>query len=358
MTTVEHDIVKAQKIIAAAAAVLSETLIIPKTFQRQGIDAYKGAAGDTINIKVPGTLPFRTYGWRNDRSSELVFDSLTERTFPMTFGDDIYSGVALTDEQATMDGLADWIKLITAQVDAVGRGLEWEGSQYVQAAPYAVKLGANPANLREVLVRARGVLNRLRCPREGRVFLAGTAWEEGLLLDEKLNLAQNVGEAEAVASLREATIGRRFGFTIIVSNEVAPEFAYAYVPSAFQFLTAAPAVPKSAGFGATASYDGIALRWTRGFDITRSQELSVVQAYKGFQHVSDPLRKVSETGQSTVSTYEHFVRGISLELDGTDSLPDGTLTDPGDRLAAGRPLSITAAMDAEFEDITGIGANS
>ena len=48
-------------------------------FRREGIDQYKGAADDTINVVVEGVLPYRTYGWRNDRSTEIVFDEYKER---------------------------------------------------------------------------------------------------------------------------------------------------------------------------------------------------------------------------------------------------------------------------------------
>ena len=44
----------------------------------------------------------------------------------MSFGDDIYSGVKLTDEQNEMD-FAGWTKLAGKQVEAIGRGLGGQG---------------------------------------------------------------------------------------------------------------------------------------------------------------------------------------------------------------------------------------
>src|SRR4051812_2240968 len=106
----EHNVVKPEVIVKAAAEALESKLVVPAVFQREGIDKFRGAKDDTVNVVVEGVLPYHTYGWRNDRSAEIVFDEYSERKFAMTFGDDIYSGVKLTDEQNEMD-LHGWAKL-------------------------------------------------------------------------------------------------------------------------------------------------------------------------------------------------------------------------------------------------------
>ena len=70
----EHQIVKAEKIVLAGVAALEDSLIVPAVFRREGIDKFKGAKDDTVNVVVDGVLPYRTYGWRNDRSTSLQFD--------------------------------------------------------------------------------------------------------------------------------------------------------------------------------------------------------------------------------------------------------------------------------------------
>jgi len=333
-----HQIVKPEKIVATAAVILEESLVTPAVFQREGIDAFKGAEDDTINVVVEGVLPFRTYGWRNDRSTSIQFDEYKERKVPVTFGGDIYNGVRLTDEQNDMD-LQGWAKLARKQTEAIGRGLEWEASKYLRDAPYAVELGISESNIRGGLTRARGVLNKLRAPGR-RTILVGAGWEEALLNDEKLAFASNVGEAEAVSALREATLGRRFNFDFVVAPELADDEAIALVESAFIFATGAPSVPQSVPFGATASHNGVALTWLRDYETEKRRDRSVFNTYKGFRHVTDPLLGVDDaTGQAFVSENEHFVRAIKLTLGGTDVLPDGN----------------DSAKDDEFVKITGIG---
>ncbi|MEU0344235.1 hypothetical protein ABZ092_36175 [Streptomyces bobili] len=326
MPYTEHDVIKPEKIAATAAVALEESLVVPAVFQREGIDQFKGAKGDAINIKVEGVLPYRTYGWRNDRSTEIQFDTYAEKTVQVTFGDDVYSGVQLTDEQNDFD-LNGWAKLMAKQTEAVGKGLEYEAVDYLLKAPYSVTLGGavSGRSLRKTLIRAREVMNKFRVPKEQRTLLVGSGWENELLSDPDLNLASNVGDAEAVSALKEATLGRRYGFNIVTSDELPADTAVALVSSAFIFATGAPSVPQSVPFGAAASYNGVALRWIRDYDATRLTDRSIVNTYKGFRIVEDFLvgRDAQTPSQGFVSEHQHFVRAIKLDLDATaDVLPD------------------------------------
>lgn len=342
-----HQVVKPEKIAATAAVLLEEKLVVPAVFRREGIDQYKGAKDDTINVVVEGVLPYRTYGWRNDRSTEIQFDEYSERKIGVKFGGDIYSAVRLTDEQNEFD-LPGWAKLARKQTEAIGRGLEYEATSYLIDAPYEITLSLASTALRTGLIRIRQVMNDLRVPEGERTILVGTDIEAALLEDEKLNLAQNVGEAEAVSALREATLGRRYGFNFVVARELPPTMGVAMVDSAFIFATGAPSVPQSVPFGASASYNGVALRWIRDYDSLKFQDRSIFNTYKGFRHVSDDLiGRDATTSQAYVSSYEHFVRAIQIELDGTDSLPDGV---------NGRPSEgFSKASDAELAALTGLG---
>ena len=317
----EHQVVKPEKIANAAAVALEQQVIIPGVFRREGIEQFKGAKNDTINVRVEGVLPFRSYGWRADRTQEVQFDEYAERTVAVTFGDDLYSGVKLTDEQNEMD-FDGWTKLAVKQTDAVARGMNHKCVDELLTAPYEIELGLDPANLRKGLIKARQTMNRLMVPEGRRVMLVGTDVEAALLEDDKLNLASNVGESEAVSALREATLGRRYGFDFVVAQELPPTVAIALVDSAFVVVTGAPSVPQSVPFGASASADGWAVRWIRDYDSTRFQDRSIFNTYFGTRHVPDILVGRDAAGQAYVSRYEHFVRAIKLNLGGTDVLPD------------------------------------
>ncbi|AGM12186.1 major capsid protein [Streptomyces phage Zemlya] len=333
-----HSVIKPEKIAATAAVALEQSLVVPALFQREGIDQFKGAKDDTINVKVEGVLPFRTYDWRSGQvgtpnanggvRKAIEFDEYTEKTVAVSFGGNIYSAVALTDEQRDFD-LNGWAKLVSKQTEAIARGLERGAVDKLLAQQYAVTLGGAVAagsgtrSLRSTLIRARDVLNKFMVPKEGRVLLVGSDWEVALLEDEKLNLAGNVGESEAVAALHEATIARRYGFDIVVSQEIPADAAFALHRSAFIFATGAPTVPQSVT-GGSASANGVAVRWLQDYDALHLTDRSVINTYRGFREVKDQLIGIDgATGQAFVSEYEHFVRAIKLDLDATvDVLPD------------------------------------
>jgi hypothetical protein len=320
-----HTIVKPEKLAAAAVGFLEQNLTLFNTFQKEDAAKFKGAEGDSLAFKVDGVLPYRVYGWRNDRSQPIQYDTLAQRKITVTFGGNIYSAVKVTDEQFNFD-LAGWGDLLRPQTRAVGRGLQSEAAGHLEGAPYQVVIADAAENLRGAIIEARRVLNAFQVPDEQRWLVVGTAFESELLNDEKLNLAQNVGEAEAVSALREATIGRRFGFNIVVDQTIAPEAAYAYIRSAFIAATTVPAVPTGVSFGAITSYEGIALRHVVDYDNDFQQDRSVVNLYPGFRTVEDVLvARDAVTNQEYVLADEYFVRGVKLTLAGAPTYPvEGT----------------------------------
>ncbi|WJN62941.1 major head protein [Streptomyces phage phiScoe25] len=352
----EHQIVKPEKLAATAVGMLEQELVIPNLFQKESIDQFKGADNDTVSVPVEGVLPFHDYEWRSGESGSstpgvrqaVTFDEYKERKIAVTFGGNVYSAVKLTDEQNDFD-IDQWGKLLRPQVKAVGRGLQRRAVSTLTGATYNVTIGNAEQNLRGAIIEARRVLNAFNVPDDQRYLLVGTDFESALLNDDKLNLAQNVGDSEAESALRTATIADRFGFKIVVDQTIPSDAAFAFAGSAFIFLSGAPAVPQSVPYGATQSFEGIALRWVRDYDPTYMQDRSVVNTYAGFRAVTDVLVGYDTANRTEiVSAQEHFVRGIKLTLDGASNYP-----------AAGSELAtITGVSDARVWTPTGYKAES
>jgi hypothetical protein len=337
----EHAIVKPEVLVKTALGMLENELIVPRTFQRESVDNYKGSENDTINVPIEGLLPFRDYAWRNDRTNPIVLDTYAERKYPISFGGNVYSAVALTDEQHDFD-LDDWGRLLRPQVRAVGRGIGYRAVNHLVNAPYAVTIGNAEGDLRGALIEARRVLNRFNVPDEQRWLICGSDFESALLGADNLNFAQFVGDVDAASALKQATIGARYGFQVVVDQTLPSDTAYAMVSSAFVMITGAPSIPNSVPFGATASYEGLALRWLRDYDSQRMQDRSMVNTYVGFRYIEDPLAKRVGDNEE-VSTNEYFVRAIRLKLDGTSDYP----------AAASELAQITGVSDASVFTPTG-----
>lgn len=373
MPTNEHLLVKPEKLASTVAGVLEQELIVPNLFQKESVDQFKGADNDTISVTVEGVLPFHDYEWRSGSSgsstpgtrASISYDQYAERKIAVTFGGNVYSAVRLTDEQYDFD-LNGWGKILTPQTKSVARGLGRRAVSTLTSQTYPVVIGDALADLRGVLIEARRVLNAFNVPDDNRYLLVGTDFEAALLSDPDLNLAQNVGDAEAQSALLNATIGRRMGFTIVVDQTIPAASAYAFASSAFIFLSGAPSIPQSVPFGATASFEGMAVRWVRDYDPSTFQDRSVVNTYAGFRSVEDILVGWNQTGNTeVVGAYEHFVRGVKINLNGASTYPslkqkDGATTttwanyNPAGAGAAGTPESAELAL---FTGVTGPGSH-
>ena len=169
-----HTVVKPELIAKAALGALTEKLTVPQLFTKQGMDEFKGALDDKVSVVIPGTLPFRTYAFRNDRSSPITFDEYAERKIQVGFQSNVYSAVRLTDEQADFDTLGDWAKLMDKQTSAIARGLQRAAVSALTTQTYNVTVGKFGTDTRAALIEARRVLNQFRVPDEDRFFVMGS----------------------------------------------------------------------------------------------------------------------------------------------------------------------------------------
>lgn len=325
-----HTVLKAEKVVATQLGLLAKNAVLAKAaFVRQGIDAYKDAKDDTISMIVPGRLPARRYDFRNNRTNEIEFDVYAERKVSMTLGDHLYSAVRITDEQTDFDSVTA-NGLMPLQAQAVVAALEDICRTTIEGATFPVVIGGVSFDKRRGLLEARRVLNKLRQPDNSRLLIVGSDFEAELLQDKDLVFADASGDNVAESALRDATLGRLFGFTVIRDDSIQSDAAYAMSGNAFVLSTGAPTVPASVPFGATASFDGFALTWLRSYMIKTLEDASVVHTWCGTTQVKDvfinyekPYPTGNAVGREKVEEDEHFVRAIKLTLEGTSSGPTG-----------------------------------
>lgn len=332
MAYTPHATIKPEKIVAQSVGVATQTMTLPKLFVRESYDKFKGAKDDTITFRVPGRLVPRRYAFRNDRSNPLIFDTYKEAKTTITWGDKVYSGVKITDEQAEFD-LDNPNSLQVKQGEAVGRGLNTILAEAIESAPYEFTIGgiltaAGESSCRLAIGEARKVLNVLGMEAAGRLLVVGSNFEQAMLNEDKLTLASVVGDAIAAPALTDATLGKHAGFHVVADYSIDADTAYAVLPTAFALVTGAPLVPASVGLGSATSFDGFAMRWMRDYDFEVQTDRSVVDTYAGVNYIKDlwlnPKQALAQVQDITEATEEMFVRGIKLTLDGTSHYPAGT----------------------------------
>lgn len=317
-----HTVIKAEQIAPAATGLLEKELVLPNLFRKEGVDKFKGAKNDTLSFRVPGVLPGRDYAWRNDRSSPIVFDEYVETKVDITFGGHAYSGVYLTDEQYEFD-FGSWTTLLGAQARAVGTKLQYACRDAVEGQTYNVTIGGLESDVRANLIEARRVLRAFGSPGPF-TLVVGTNVEALLLLDPDLSKTASVSDGRAEDALANASIGRLYGFNVVVDQTITANNAYALGPDAFVLATAAPIPPQSVPFKSTASFEGLALRWMRDYDPSYFRDRSIVDCWYGIRDVKDNIRywdtALTPDGENVMTT-EKFVRGIKLTIGGSDTYP-------------------------------------
>lgn len=311
---------KAERIISQGLGLLQRELILPRLVVRYGKADFAGAKNDTINIRIPSLLAGREYEWRT-RSAPITVDELTETTIDVKLDKHVYSAVAVTDEELTLD-ITSWGEQVARpQIRAVAEKLEtyiataMEGADFAHSATYEPGDGsADDTSFYKAAVEARKYLNQENVPAAGRVILLGSNVEEAALQSPHLI---KVNEAGSDSALRDATIGRIAGFTVIGNvNSVDPDFAVAMHPTAFALGNVAPEVPDGATTGATQTFDSLALRWIRDYEANYLRDRSVYSSFAGTASVEDGRDMDSESEDYGELTGKN-VRAVEIEFGGS-----------------------------------------
>lgn len=280
---------KPEVINRTALKLLEREVVVPRTVWNYADAEFRGAKNDTVTLRLPAVATSREYDFRNNRSSPIVVDDLTETSVPVVLDNDIYHAAAITDEQLTLDIVDFAEQVLVPQVKGIARGLEDLIVTTMETATYGTTINIADSSdaTWTALVQARQALNDANVPREGRILLVGSDVETEMLLDSKFNRVDSAGDGIATSALREATIARLAGFTIVGSNALDPETAIAFHPTAFAFVNVAPVVPDGVTYGSRLSEMGLAMRWIRDYDALYLRDRSVVSSFAGCTSVED-----------------------------------------------------------------------
>ena len=160
----------------------------------------------------------------------------------------------------------------------------------------SVEANLAPSNLGQVLraIRtAHQVLGLRGVPLQVRTLVVGANWEAALMALDNLNKVNEAGNGDV---LRNATLGRLYGFTIVVDYGVDPNDAFAFQTQAVVLATRTTAAPRGASFSSTVAAQGFTLRYLQDYDPTILTDRAVVDTFAGAR-VLDNQRILRLTGQ-------------------------------------------------------------
>lgn len=343
MAVTTHEVVKPQAIADAAVTAIAEKLVVASTLTRFDAGEFLGKAGDKITKRVPGSLPFRRWGWRNDRREPIRVDRYTETTVDMTVDADwIYSAIEMIPEQRVFDFGGSFGDLFNMQTDAIVQGIEFEAFGQIRNAPYerVINIEYTPEKIQaaasinqdalfNAFVDAQRDLKKMRVPDTRFVAIAGSEIIAELIKANKL--IRTPGGEGAFA---QATVGTYAGISFVEGPyTMASNEAYLFAPSGFLFWNAAPPIPNGAVKAATANKNGVSMQWVQDYDPAYMVDRSIFASWKSFNYTKDFLALEDGAGRLITSPQDFFLRGVKIVLNGgtgVDKKPgDGSAETPG-----------------------------
>ena len=250
--------------------VLRNNAVMPKLVHRDYSDEFVGAVGDTITVRKPATFT------ANEFSGSIQVQDATETGVAVKMDKHLDVSFAVTAKQMTMD-IADFsaqllVPAMQAFADKVDQYLIAEAKK---GGTFEVEGEITPDNV----IDARRVLNGKAAPLANRSFVCGPDDEASLLKSELFVSAEKVGDNGT--ALREASLGRKFGFDCYVDQNA--DSAIAFHKNAIALVTRPLALPQGAAKAAIVNYDGFGLRVVYDYDNNTKQDIISIDMLCGTQ---------------------------------------------------------------------------
>lgn len=279
----------AKRISRVAIGLLTRTLVLPMTVTRVPGQDFAGDNGDTITVRVPQPGSAREQSSAGD---SITYDDISETSVDVALSH-LYHAKRISDEELSLEVVDFGAQITEVQVSAVATGGEDELASAMNTLAADDSISADGSDIEEKILAARESLGEADVPTSGRWLAVSPGVATFMLKLDKFSRVDAAGDDSA---LREAIIGRLYGFNVVESNALDTDTAVAYHQSGFAFATRTPLVPRGAADSATAVEGGVGLRQIFQYDPDVLSDASVVSTFAGAALVdSDRVYKLDTT---------------------------------------------------------------
>ena len=282
----------ADNLSATASALVSKDMSIAAVVNRSWSSDFAGKRGATVNVRIPATLQASSRAL--DATTALTVANLAETTQPVALTTNIYSAVALSDEDLTLrieDGVSQVLAPQTLAIAEAVENLVVAKLQGVTetAALDSIYTQGTVGTLMPLFLLARKTLRDMSAPSTGLYAAVGTSVYQDVLAQVAAVGAE--GGADPFANTGAARIA---GFNVIESNRLQPTEAIFFHRDSITLALRAPVVPQGVPYGASIqAQGGVPVRLIRDYDAQALGDRQILNTYAGVALMNT---QVSSTG--------------------------------------------------------------
>ncbi len=271
-----------------ALMVLRNNAVMANLVHRDYSTEFVNGVGDTISIRKPAKFEAKEF------AENVEIQDATETSVSVTMDKHLDVTFSVTAKQMALDIQSFSEQLLVpamqAFADKIDKYLISLEADITNRVPHAEGLFA-PADI----IAARKFLTDNAVPTTNRNFVVGSQADADLLNNELFISAEKVGDNGT--ALKEASLGRKFGFNIYTDQNVE-KTSEGYVPSiafhknAFALVTRNLAIPNGASKAAIVNYDGFGLRVVYDYDVKTKQDVVSIDMLCGVKTLDPTLASV------------------------------------------------------------------
>ena len=286
-------VLTAQGVSSLAVSLLVRQLSLPMTVSRIPGGEFAGDNGDTITVRVRTPRSART---QTNPGDAITYDALSETSVDVKLAH-LYDATRLTDQDLSLNLVDFGVQVTQPQTASVAIGAEDKLAAAMNAvsADDSFAATASADDTKACVLAAREALSEADVPAGDRYLACAPDIITRMLSVPDFVRADAVGDGTAI---REATMGRIGGFTVVESNGLTAGTALAYHMSGFVFANRVPVPPRGVAPSqvGTATTGGIGLRTLFQYQPDNMRDASVVSTFAGAAVVdSDRVYKL-DTG--------------------------------------------------------------
>lgn len=262
-----------QAVARRALATLYNTTVLAGLVYRDYDPDFAGKVGDTITVRKPAVFTADEF----DRNAGIQLQDATETGLPVTLDTILDVSFAVTTEDLTLkiDDFAG--RLLNPAMEAINQAVDAKLGTLLTD----VSIGSVNEIGPQAIVEAGRYLSVKKVPKSGRSAVFSPRATADLL---RSNLFVAVQESGSTDGLREASIGRKFGFDNYESQVFATggvAFHNTAVALVSRTLQAPAGVDPSRV--AIENYKGLGVRVVYQYDINKKQDVVSIDMLTGFK---------------------------------------------------------------------------